>query len=974
MSNKNQGIFGILARKPLYILFISGIALLLSVSVILVGIGLQTPDDNDGDSIFQSDINLGGSSMASTENSETASGTVSGPAGSNNGGGDSGIQESASGSTAGGSGAGSGNSGSASGETPDASIKATIRTTTIPGYQKVVSECSVMDFGAAADGKTDDTAKFQNALNYVAELGGGVVWVPKGQYYFSYSLNIPKSCYLVGEWYNPDSEPLKIKSGTIFLVHANKGSDDVSKPFISLGTGAGVVGLTIFYPEQSYTGKVKYPPTFLARDGYQGRSGYPTIKYTTIVNPYNAINFGPQGNELAYVDHVYMSPLNRGVFINLSTDVSRIQNLHISARYYALYDKSINQTSLADEMKKSVIGMRIQRSDWQSLNYSSIRDVYIAIKLEKQDPVTHPPVNSGNLESFELTISNCRIGFYFEFNETIHQLTNIDISTDEECFLFTSGFSGSVGLTGSTLKSQSSDCVVMRTGAIGSFAMTDSSFAGWGSGKYPVAADGGGILVDNCTAAVSGDILIDSDARGATVSNVRNLEVVNRIGTRASVSTGSYVEKNYTAFPEIPAFPKTSGPALISVVSKGAKADGSQDCTAAFQNTIDEVKSKGGGIAYIPAGTYRIGGTLSVPEGVELRGVSQGPHHSSAMGSVLFTTQGAGNENGTPFITLGKGAGLRGFLVWYPDQIYNNPKTYPWTVLVEKSNAWMIDVTIAGAWHGVKLGNGSGAHYLSGVTGFSFKTDILIDGSDSRSYIINSHFNPHFYGRALVSELPGTGCMFETAKFIEFLSLLDGMKDSFILGKSKSEVLFGSFNYRARVGVTLNEGFDGILKGCGYDACNIGIKSNGGAATLINFLSDAVPSNSQYVSMSAGSLKMINSGFSAFNWSPGDTASPYGEGLNISGGVLQIRLMVINASTASGAFKVSGGTVNVAGAVFRHYGASKGSGQNTIFGNQTANVKDLIRTGGTFNVSSALGRLFINTASLTSGTQTCKIY
>src|SRR5260370_25417063 len=67
-----------------------------------------------------------------------------------------------------------------------------------------------------------------------------------------------------------------------------------------------------------------------------------------------------------------------------------------------------------------------------------------------------------------------------------------------------------------------------------------------------------------------------------------------------------------------------SNPALIpevkSVVSFGARGDGSTDDTAAFHRALDSVHKAAGGTVYAPPGRYLFRGTLDVPEGVSLRG------------------------------------------------------------------------------------------------------------------------------------------------------------------------------------------------------------------------------------------------------------------------------------------------------------------------------------------------------------------
>src|ERR1017187_6511696 len=58
---------------------------------------------------------------------------------------------------------------------------------------------SVLDYGAKGDGKTDDTAAFQKALD-TAQGGGGVVYAPHGNYFFAGHLNVPNAVCLKGVW------------------------------------------------------------------------------------------------------------------------------------------------------------------------------------------------------------------------------------------------------------------------------------------------------------------------------------------------------------------------------------------------------------------------------------------------------------------------------------------------------------------------------------------------------------------------------------------------------------------------------------------------------------------------------------------------------------------------------------------------------------------------------------------------------
>jgi hypothetical protein len=55
---------------------------------------------------------------------------------------------------------------------------------------KFLDRVSVKDFGATGNGVTDDTTAIQNAISYVQQIGGGVVFFPAGTYLVSTTLNV----------------------------------------------------------------------------------------------------------------------------------------------------------------------------------------------------------------------------------------------------------------------------------------------------------------------------------------------------------------------------------------------------------------------------------------------------------------------------------------------------------------------------------------------------------------------------------------------------------------------------------------------------------------------------------------------------------------------------------------------------------------------------------------------------------------
>jgi hypothetical protein len=165
-----------------------------------------------------------------------------------------------------------------------------------------------------------------------------------------------------------------------------------------------------------------------------------------------------------------------------------------------------------------------------------------------------------------------------------------------------------------------------------------------------------------------------------------------------------------------PLFAQSLG--ALNVIEYGAKADAKTDNTGAFQKALDAVAQKGG-IVFVPAGTYRISGSLNVPQGVTLRGVWEAPHFSEiGTGTVICATGGAGDENGPPLISLNQSSCIEGLTIFYPEQDVNKLKPYPWTIQGRGMHGSVIDVTLANPYKGIDFGtHPNQLHYIRNVYG-----------------------------------------------------------------------------------------------------------------------------------------------------------------------------------------------------------------------------------------------------------------
>ncbi len=102
-----------------------------------------------------------------------------------------------------------------------------------------------------------------------------------------------------------------------------------------------------------------------------------------------------------------------------------------------------------------------------------------------------------------------------------------------------------------------------------------------------------------------------------------------------------------------------------------------QDDTQALQTAMDQAGQDGGGIVFVPGGNYVLRGRLSVPSGVELRGIHDVPHHTMGHGSLLHVYPGAEQK---PTVIVNARAGLRGLSFSYPELFVEDVKEAPFLI------------------------------------------------------------------------------------------------------------------------------------------------------------------------------------------------------------------------------------------------------------------------------------------------------
>lgn len=156
-----------------------------------------------------------------------------------------------------------------------------------------------------------------------------------------------------------------------------------------------------------------------------------------------------------------------------------------------------------------------------------------------------------------------------------------------------------------------------------------------------------------------------------------------------------------------------------------ADPTGVTDSTEAIQYWLNVAAFNGGGTVWMPAGTYRITSSITVPAFVTLRGDWQDPDEGSGYGTVIIAdvkATTADSATGT-FYLKGSG-GVYGLTVFYPGQSMSSIKCYPFTFYVDGiDDGYMlqsiINCTVINGYKGIgACVSGENAHEMLTVENF----------------------------------------------------------------------------------------------------------------------------------------------------------------------------------------------------------------------------------------------------------------
>lgn len=246
--------------------------------------------------------------------------------------------------------------------------------------------------GAAGDGKTDDTAAFQKAINEAGRTGG-VVSVGVGNYLIKGSLVVHANVTVEGVFRSPTARSQGF--GSTILAVDGRGRAD-GPPLFFLKPNAALKGLTVFYPEQDAGKPVEYPWCI------RGEGDNVAVVDVLLVNPWNGVDFGthPCGRHL--VRGLYGQPLHTGLFVDHCLDCGRLEDVH----FWPFWTTEPLATTRA-----TGVAFRFARSDWQMLTNVFCLGYHTGFEF------TAVRTDAGNAMVLNSGSDDCAVGVRVEYSQ-----------------------------------------------------------------------------------------------------------------------------------------------------------------------------------------------------------------------------------------------------------------------------------------------------------------------------------------------------------------------------------------------------------------------------------------------------------------------------------------------------------------------------------------------------------------------------
>ena len=655
-----------------------------------------------------------------------------------------------------------------------------------------------LGYAIDATGVDDSTAGIQEALDDCYAAGGGTVYLPAGTYKVSGAIRIPPYVTLHGDWNDPDEVTANEDYGTVISVEMEEIEYTAAEEsgVFELSGSAGVVGLTVYYPNQNNLDEVKvYPYTFYVGN-YMKSNMLFTIRNVTVLNGYRGIGAttgypveaedgtttDSYSHESLQIENFKGTFLECGIELYHSSDVGTVNGVTISNDYWEAYNSragnAVDLSELSTRTNENTVGMRLGDVEWTEYTNISIKDCKIGIQTvqgRRKNSIEAYSEAWKNIQFvgsfYDLYISNCITGLEINYLDTRWGMV-IAKGSITEC-----------------------DCGIT------------------GDATYAKLVKLCGVTVENNTTniaeAFEGNIVTDAES--------------------------DLYEIDYDA-----SYTTPTSKLLIANLSE------EKDASSKLQRCLNKMEKLGGGIVYVPAGTYSFYSAVSVPAGVELRGatsVATREEVGTCEGTLFlcYYSDNGGSTSSTAFITLaGENAGLNGIRIIYADNgpvktTTNTSYATSYAVRGKASGVYIVNSMISAAGYGVDFRECDN-HYIKGVTTCCYYNSYYLGGEGGT--MIGCLQNGTVLVRTASTAKSSDTWISEADAFSKlFYPILKKNCHYILLENAENEVLYNNFAYGVMTMLTNVESYN---------------------TQVINLATDKVGASSAQLVMDGGSLFGVN--------------------------------------------------------------------------------------------------------------------
>lgn len=242
-------------------------------------------------------------------------------------------------------------------------------------------------YGCDPTGAQDSTAALQQALNDCGKQGGGVVFLPVGRYTLTDTVTIPAGVVLHGDWQDPDAltEGEALTYGTVLLAKlaplAAEASPDEGA-LLRTASNGGIVGLTVYYPNQSAKQPKPYGYAF-----YVEKSNTATARNVTLINAYRGIAFNAlaEWHEMAKMEHIRMTALENANIMHRSSEVGYTYDFAVSPSYWIHAGEGYtpdDAEAVVAYCREHCVGMLLGDLDLEVLSEIRLEGCHVGILFE----------------------------------------------------------------------------------------------------------------------------------------------------------------------------------------------------------------------------------------------------------------------------------------------------------------------------------------------------------------------------------------------------------------------------------------------------------------------------------------------------------------------------------------------------------------------------------------------------------------